>query len=341
VLSTLAFLLVLWPFWVSIFWAAVLAIVFSRVNRRIQYAVRDRRSLAACCTVVLITFMVLLPAMLVGAMVLQEANSLVQRVQSGAADPALLLDRAFDFVPDWAAGWLHDLGLGDLEGVRQRLSAGFSKGAQVVASQALNIGQNTFDFVIGAFVMLYVLFFLLRDGRLVATRMRDAIPLEPGLRDRLAARFITVVRATVKGNVVVAVIQGALGGLAFWVLGIAPAFLWAVLMTLLSLLPAIGSALVWLPVALYLIFTGSTWAGVGLLVYGTVVIGLVDNILRPLLVGKDTRMPDYVILVTTLGGMALFGLNGFVIGPLVAAIFLAVWDTVASARLDTDNDRRG
>lgn len=335
VLVTLAFGVILWPFWVPVFWATVLAIVFSPVNRRIQHAIEDRRSLAAICTVLLIVFMVLLPSAVVGGMVVQEANGLMQRMQSGEFDPARLLERAFELVPGWAAGWLRDIGLADLEGLQQRLSAGFNKGAQVIATQALNIGQNTFDFVVGAFVMLYVLFFLLRDGRLLATRIRDAIPLEPALRDRLASRFIKVVRATVKGNVVVAAIQGTLGGLAFWVLGIQPAFLWAVLMTLLSLLPAIGSAIVWLPVALYLLFTGSVWQGVGLIVYGTVVIGLADNILRPLLVGKDTKMPDYVILVTTLGGMALFGLNGFVIGPLVAAMFLAVWDTAASARVDS------
>lgn len=334
VLVTLAFAAILWPFWVPVFWATVLAIVFSPVNRRILHAVEDRRSLAAACTVLLIVFIVLLPSAIVGAMVVQEANGLLQRMQSGNADPALLLQHAFDLVPAWAVGWLQNIGLADLEGLQQQLSAGFSKGAQVIATQALNLGQNTFDFVIGAFVMLYILFFLLRDGRLLTARIRDAMPLEPALRDRLASRFTRVVRATVKGNVLVAAIQGALGGLAFWVLGIQPAFLWAVLMSLLSLLPAIGSAIVWLPVALYLLFTGSVWQGVALIVYGTVVIGLADNILRPLLVGKDTKMPDYVILVTTLGGMALFGLNGFVIGPLIAAIFLAVWDTVASARAD-------
>lgn len=334
VLVSIAFVAILWPFWGAVFWATVLAIVFSPVNRCIQRWIKDRRSLAATCTVILVVFMVLLPSAVVGAMVLQEAAVLVQSMQSGAMDPARLFERAFDLVPAWAATRLQEMGLANLEGFQQRLSAGFSKGAEVVATQALNLGQNTFDFVVGAFVMLYILFFLLRDGRLLAARIRDAIPLEPGLRDRLTSRFIKVVRATVKGNVVVAVIQGTLGGLAFWVLGIEPVFLWAVLMTLLSLLPAVGCAIVWLPVALYLLFSGSMWQGIGLIVYGTIVIGLADNILRPLLVGKDTKMPDYVILVTTLGGMALFGLNGFVIGPLVAAMFLAVWDTVASARVE-------
>jgi predicted PurR-regulated permease PerM len=121
-------------------------------------------------------------------------------------------------------------------------------------------------------------------------------------------------------------VQGALGGIAFWFLGIQGALLWAVLMAFLSLLPAIGAAVVWLPVAIYFLVTGAIWQGVALIVFGVIVIGLVDNVLRPILVGKDTQMPDYVVLISTLGGMALFGLNGFVIGPAVAALFIACWD---------------
>ncbi|MBV6244709.1 AI-2E family transporter, partial [Pseudomonas aeruginosa] len=140
------------------------------------------------------------------------------------------------------------------------------------------------------------------------------------------AKFTTVIRATVKGNIAVAATQGALGGLIFWLLGIEGALLWGTLMAFLSLLPAIGAALIWAPVAAYFLLTGAIWQGVVLILFCVVVIGLVDNILRPILVGKDTKMPDYVVLISTLGGMALFGLNGFVIGPLIAALFMASWD---------------
>ena len=122
-----------------------------------------------------------------------------------------------------------------------------------------------------------------------------------------------------------AAIQGALGGLAFWFLGLKGALLWAVVMAFLSLLPAFGAALVWLPVAIYFFLTGAIWQGVALLAWGVLVIGLIDNLLRPILVGKDTQMPDYVVMISTLGGMAVFGINGFVLGPLIAAMFIAVW----------------
>jgi predicted PurR-regulated permease PerM len=120
-------------------------------------------------------------------------------------------------------------------------------------------------------------------------------------------------------------IQGALGGLAFWFLGVHGALLWAVVMAFLSLLPAIGAALVWLPVAIWFFATGSIWQGVALAAWGVLVIGLVDNLLRPMLVGKATLMPDYVVMISTLGGLAVFGINGFVLGPVIAAMFFAVW----------------
>ena len=200
------------------------------------------------------------------------------------------------------------------------------RASQYVATQALNIAQNTFDFIVSLFIMLYLLFFLLRDGEALARRIRNAIPLRADQQRNLAERFSTVIRATVKGNLVVALVQGALGALIFWLLGVGAPVLWGTLMAPLSLLPAVGAAVVWLPVAIYFLATGEVAKGVVLIAFGVLVIGLVDNILRPILVGKDTRMPDYVVLISTLGGIAVFGLNGFVIGPVIAAMFIACWD---------------
>jgi predicted PurR-regulated permease PerM len=123
-----------------------------------------------------------------------------------------------------------------------------------------------------------------------------------------------------------------LGGLIFWILGIHAPILWAVLMAVLSLLPAIGATVVWLPVAIHLLVTGSTWQGLVLIAWGVLVIGLIDNVLRPILVGKEARMPDYVVLISTLGGISMFGINGLVIGPVIAAMFIAVWDILYRSR---------
>jgi predicted PurR-regulated permease PerM len=152
------------------------------------------------------------------------------------------------------------------------------------------------------------------------------LPLRPAQKKILLSRMALVIRATVKGNIAVAAVQGILGGLAFWMLGIPAPLLWTVVMAFLSLLPAIGAAIVWGPVAIYLLATGSIWQGLVLLGYGVVVIGLVDNLLRPFLVGKDTKLPDYVVLISTLGGIEVLGLNGFVVGPLIAALFMVSWE---------------
>ena len=141
-----------------------------------------------------------------------------------------------------------------------------------------------------------------------------------------------------KATIVVAVLQGALGGLIFWFLGIRAALLWAVVMAFLSLLPAVGAALVWLPVAIYFLVTGAVWQGLVLIAYGVLVIGLVDNLLRPFLVGSDTKMPDYVVLISTLGGIEIFGLNGIILGPVIAAMFIVVWDICSASRHSAQND---
>jgi predicted PurR-regulated permease PerM len=176
------------------------------------------------------------------------------------------------------------------------------------------------------FLMLYLLFFFLRDGQRMIERLVRALPLGDERERLLMNRFAQVSRATIKGTFVVGIVQGAIGGIAFAVLGLGAPVLWGSLMALLSMLPAVGTALVWLPAAIILIVGDRIGGGVALILVGVLGIGLVDNFLRPLLVGRDTSMPDYLILLATLGGLAGFGLAGIVIGPIIAAFFLAVWE---------------
>jgi predicted PurR-regulated permease PerM len=233
--------------------------------------------------------------------------------------------------PQWLLNIFERFNLGDMQAWQDRISAAAGQGSQLIASQALTIGQNTFDFIVSFFVMLYLLYFLVRDGATLSKTMRDAVPLAKPHTHYLLNKFTTVIRATVKGNVAVAIAQGTIGGLAFWFLGVQGALLWAVLMAFLSLLPAVGAALIWGPVAIYFLATGHFWQGGVLIFVGVFVIGLVDNILRPVLVGKDTQMPDYIVLMSTIGGMAIFGINGFVIGPVIAALFMAAWSLFADS----------
>jgi predicted PurR-regulated permease PerM len=329
---SLAFAWILWPFYGAVFWGTVLAILFAPLYRRLLRFMEQRRTIAALATVTIILLIVILPVTLIGALLVQEGLSLYEKFQSGELNLGRYFQQVFGVLPAWVSDLLDRFGLTNLSSMQERLSTGLVQGSQFVATKALNIGQNTFDFIVDLFIVLYLLFFLLRDGDDLVRRIRTAIPLHADQQRELLNRFTTVIRATVKGNVVVAVVQGALGGLIFWFLGVHAAVLWAVLMAFLSLLPAVGSALIWLPVAIYFLVTGATWQGIFLIAFGVLVIGLVDNVLRPVLVGKDTKMPDYVVLISTLGGMAIFGLNGFVIGPVIAAMFMAVWDIVTSSR---------
>jgi predicted PurR-regulated permease PerM len=191
---------------------------------------------------------------------------------------------------------------------------------------------DTVSFVARLGVTLYLAFFLVRDGDALANVAAAALPVPPQHKQELLDKFTMVVRATLKGSLLVAAIQGTLGGFAFWLLGVKGPLIWAILMAFLSLLPLIGASLVWVPVAAYFLLVGVVWKTLVLIAYGIVVHGLVDNLLRPMLVGKDARMPDYVVMITTLGGMAVFGVNGFIIGPTIAAMFIAVWHLSITAR---------
>lgn len=327
-----AFAWILWPFFAAIFWATVLAILFTPLYRRLCRSMHQRPTVAALVTLLIILVIVILPVALITGLLAQEAAALYLRVKSGEINFAQMLQQMMSALPMWATGLLDRFGLNDFAEVQARLSAALMKSAQFLGTHALSFGQNAFDFIVDFFIMLYLLFFLLRDGSSLSRHAKAAVPLDPELQHNLSQKLTQVVRATMKGNVVIAIAQGALGGLIFWILGVQAPVLWAVVMAFLSLLPAVGTAIVWIPVAIYFLVTGATWEGVVLIAYGVLVIGLVDNIARPILVGKDTKMPDYVILISTLGGMAIFGLNGFVIGPLIAAIFIAVWDVVATSR---------
>ena len=327
---SLAFAWILWPFYGAILWAIVFATVFAPAHRGMLSFVRQRPNLAALTTVLLIVTIVLLPLTLTAMSVVQEATSLYERIEAGEVDFGRFLSQLLEALPAWATDLLDRLGISDLGDLQARLAGAFKEGSQFLATQAIAIGQGTAHIVVSFFLMLYLLFFFLREGTELSQRLKDAIPLRAEQKRALFSKFTIVIRAMFKGTLLVAALQGVLGGMIFWFLGIPAPVLWGVVMAFLSLLPAVGSALIWLPVALYLLATGAAWQGIVLIAYGALVIGLVDNLLRPFLIGMDTKLPDYVVLISTLGGIAIFGLNGFVIGPVVAAMFIATWDIFLS-----------
>ncbi len=337
---TLAFGWILFPFFGAVMWGVALAILFTPLYKRLVKKMGGRRNIAAIATLSLALIIVIIPLTVITVSLVDEVSLVAQRIRSGDINFANYFQQVVDAVPRWVLNLLDRFGLGNLEGLISQVSTRAAQGSQAIASHAVSIGQNTFDFLVSFALMLYLLFFLLRDGPELSKVVRNSLPLARPHTHYLLNKFTTVIRATIKGNIAVAAAQGIIGGLAFWFLGVQGSLLWGVLMAFLSLLPAIGAALIWLPVAIYFLATGAIWQGLTLIFIGVFVVGLVDNILRPLLVGKDTQMPDYIVLMSTIGGIALFGINGFVIGPVIAALFMAAWDLFASSNDEDGNAPR-
>lgn len=332
ILVSIAFALVLEPFFAAVLWGVIVAILFWPVNRWLLAKMPGHRNSAALITLVAIIAIVIVPAIFLSFALVQEAAHFYGQIQSGQINFERMFGQMQSALPDWAHSILRRFGLSNFDAARITVTRGLTSSVRSIAGQALLIGQSAFSFIVALGVMLYLAFFLLRDGDTLSRRFAEAAPLRANQREALLHRFVVVIRATVKGSLVVAIVQGLIGGVVFWALAIPGALLWGVLMGVFSLLPAVGAAIVWGPVALYLLATGAIWQAVVLVVCGAVIIGSVDNVLRPILVGRDTRMPDYVVLISTLGGLELFGFNGIVIGPVIAALFLATWNIFTRMR---------
>jgi predicted PurR-regulated permease PerM len=325
VVVTVAFLWLLVPYYTAVLWAVILAILFFPLHKRLERFLGGRSTIAALLTVLLCICLVILPALAILASLVQEGTSLYQRISSNEIDLNAHLLRLQAVLPTFFDNWLNSLKIGGFAELWAKLSSGVMEAGQSIAGGVLSFGQNTLQFFISMGLMLYLLFFLFRDGASLGRMMRHSIPLSDDYTRQFLDKFAAVVRATVRGNVIIAIIQGTIGGISFWALGIEAALLWGVVMTFLSMLPAVGAAIVWIPAAIWLFLVGAWIKGVIMVVIGALVIGLVDNLLRPPLVGQGARLPDYVVLISTVGGISLFGISGFVIGPLIAALFISAW----------------
>lgn len=333
---TVVALWVLGGFLMPLFWAVLLAILFAPVYRWIRRHVSRRRgSLSALLTVLVVIAVVVLPLVGLASAVANEASRIVLAVRSGEIDVASLIQGIEELLPRLTV-MAEDYGV-DLNRVQEVLSQGVLNASQGIAALALSVTQQAVRIVLYTVVMLYLLFYFLRDGEEIIETLVRALPLGDPRERRLFSRFAEATRATVKGTVLIGVIQGALGGLAFWILGLPSPVLWGVVMAVFSMIPAIGAAGVWLPTTLVLLILGDWQTALALALVGALVISAVDNFLRPILVGRGTRVPDYVILISTLGAVFVFGLSGLVIGPILAVIFLTVWEIFAEEFRDVDD----
>jgi len=323
VFITAAFFWLIRSFLQPIFWAVALAIVFYPGHALIARRLPNRPALAATLSVFVVLFLVVLPIIGIVAAVTTEASAMYQAIRSGDISLGSLFENLSARLPQISA-LLESAGI-DFDQLSSQFSSSAVAISQFIASSALQIGQDTLRVAVFFILMLYLLFFCLKDGDKLLDELIHALPFGDERERHLLDRFAQVSRATIKGTLVIGAVQGAIGGITFAALGIQAPVLWGVVMALLSIVPAVGPALIWVPATIVLAFEGNLISAAVLLIVGALVISLADNVLRPILVGRDTRMPDYLVLLSTLGGLTAFGLAGVVIGPIIAAFFLSVW----------------
>lgn len=325
---SLVFFAVIRAFLVTMILAAIAAALATPAYRWLRDASPLRRlrhpsGPAAVTTVLLVLLLILIPLAGLLGVVVDQAINISQKAGPWIAQTATQPD-AFDEL-------VRRVPL--LERVAPYKAQVMQKAAEAVSALGGFLARNlamvtrgAIAFLLHLFVMLYAMFFFLRDGAAILRRVLALVPLPAADEQRILGKFVSVSRATIKGTLVIGIVQGVLGGLAFKVAGIDGSVFWGMMMVVLSIIPGLGPALVWIPALLYLVLGGNTATAIVFALWFLLVVGTIDNFLRPRLVGRDTQMPDLLILLSTLGGIAVFGPVGIIIGPIVAAVFLTVWE---------------
>ncbi len=321
---TMAFLSLIGDFLLTIFWAAVIAIIFFDPYRRLVSTLKGRTNLAASLMTILVLLFVIVPMFFLSLAIIKQATEIMEGLKTEEMDLSLLVDYLSTKFPDiFSLLSRYDLGV---EVLKSKLNDLALTAAQTVGGKALSFSGSLLNFFVQFTLMLYLLFFFFRDGASLVRAMINAFPMGNVKEKRLFSRFAEVSKATLKGTLIVAVVQGGIGGILFASVGIPAALLWGVAMTFLALLPVGGSGIVWGPAAIIFFAQGDIVRGLVVLIVGSLIIGLIDNLLRPLLVGRETGMPDYLVLLSTLGGITWFGITGFILGPIIAALFVTSWE---------------
>ncbi|MCX7981732.1 MAG: AI-2E family transporter [Syntrophales bacterium] len=319
-IACILFVYLIRPFFGPIFWAAVIAGLFFPVHKLILSKVQSR-DLAAFFTLLIVTAAIIVPFLSVGTLVVIESVDLFETLNEEAA-----------YLMEKLKGWTTRLAsypiLSRLSIDAQTMTKAVIDGARGLVKLLLenvsSLTQNTVVFIAKFFVMLYVLFFFLRDGRALQEEIKNLLPFEESKKSALFDSFARTAKATLKVTIIIGGIQGLLGAILFLLLGIKGALTWGVVMAVASIIPGVGCSIVWAPVGVVMIFTGEVVKGLIILLFGALVISSVDGLLRPLLLKQDIEMHPLMIFLTSLGGIVCFGITGFVLGPIIGALFLTV-----------------
>jgi predicted PurR-regulated permease PerM len=316
---SILFLLVIQRFLLTVLLAAVFAGLASPLHGWL--AARTGPRVAATATLVLLLAGVGLPLAGFLTLVTSEAVQISQGVEAwvGEGDRMAQIHDRLARIP-FAGRFIPEE-----EQIVERIREAAGGAGSFLMGTLAAATRGTLNVLLQLLVLLYALFYFLIDGPRILQGILRFVPLEPGQKSELLERFVSVTRATLRGSLLIGLIQGGVAGLAFWVAGVPGSAFWGTVMVVLSIIPAVGAALIWVPAVIFLFMQGQVGAGVGLLIWCAVVVGTIDNLLRPRLIGRDARMSDLMILLSTLGGIVVFGAMGFIVGPIVAALFVTIW----------------
>ncbi len=325
------FLTMIHQFLMAIFLAGLFSALARPVYRRLRILFRGHRHLASATTLVMMITIVLIPLLFLIGIVVGQAVDVGQTA-------APWIKRNLE-QPDEITAWLQ--GLPVYEYVEPYRGVILQKAGQVVnsisnwvAGGLSQVTLGTANFLFMTFVFLYTMYFLQMDGHKLVRKILYYLPLNGDDESLMLDKFTSVTRAMIKGTFLIGILQGSLAGIAFYVAGFGNAVFWGTVMAVLSIIPSVGSALVWIPAGIILIMQGSVGPGIGLLAFCGLIVGSLDNVLRPILVGKDTKMHELMIFFGTLGGILMFGIPGVLIGPVVASLFITVWELYGIAFSD-------
>lgn len=313
------------PFLMALLLAAILAVLFQGPYRFFVRILRGHERIGALLTALLAVFMFITVFAFVGGLVAGEVGNLYNIASQGDIH-AKYVQPIYDFINNNEI--IRSLGIvGSFD--TQTLSSSISK----IAEGFLSVIQKTYkgiaSFLFFSFIVFFSMYYLLAEGKALVKKLIYISPLKDSHEKILIKKFISISRATLKGTLVVGMVQGTLGGILFAIVGIPSAVVWGLVMTLLSLIPMVGSSIIWFPAGIILLLMGNIWQGVAVLLVGLSLISLIDNFLRPKLVGRDTQMHPLMVFFATLGGIGVFGLLGFIIGPIIIALFLTLWEIYA------------
>ncbi len=310
-------------FLMAIFLAGLFSALARPLYSRLKVWFRGRKHLASATTILMMIVVVMVPAMLLIAVIAGQAIDVGQSVTPWV--------RQYIDQPDRFSAYLQDMPFYEQlapyrEIILEKTGQLVGSVSTLVVTGLSSATLGTANFLFMALVFLYTMFFFQIDGVNLIRKILYYLPLASDDENLLLDKFTSVTRATLKGSLLIGMLQGSLAGIAFAVVGIDNAVFWGSIMAVLSVIPSIGSALVWGPACVILIMQDSVGAGVGLLIFCGIVVGSLDNVLRPILIGKDTRMHELMIFFGTLGGIMMFGISGIVIGPLIASLFVTIWE---------------